>query len=993
MLFVFAGALPAQQHTQISGLIRDPSGAAVPGAMVTVVSQETGFRRVTHSGSAGRYLVASVQPGHYKITVRKEGFRTLVRYGVKLDAAQPGQLDFVMPLGSVQEVLTVTAAPAPFNTEDGSIGTLVGREQIEKIPLNGRGLLSLLELAPGTVVTPAAGGEPGQFSTSGQRPNANYFLVDGVSANTGVSGGGLPAQTTGGSLPGMTALGSFHGLVSLEALNEFRVQTSTATPEFGNLPGAHILLASRSGSNEFHGSMFYYGRRGSLDARNWFANRAEAGADPLALNDFGATIGGPLKQNRAFFFASYEGMRLREPFSWRSPSPTREARESAPDWARSSLDLFPFPNGQQLTPDLAEWNGLLERNSRFDVASLRTDVAATSWLTVFARYNQSVSANEFTSTQVNDLRIRSSSATLGANLLISPRLFLEFRGNYTTSSGRSHWRSSVQPAAPGCPVVAAKWYLFRRKATCDSLYRFSIAGVGEIVSGAEGDQFQDQWQLLGTGTLSLGSHQLRIGGDHRQYSPERRDRGSTLSIIAEDYGDILRRSNLWVATAEPRNARSFLSEFSAFVQDTWRIHPRVTATFGVRWEYPRPPQVNSLDGTPYDGNLGDGIWRRSYGNLAPRVGVAIRPLAQDRLVIRGGWGVYYDSTLSIATDLVNGGPFSLTQFLSGRNAPFSTLLSYGFADDLRLPKVWQWNVTVERGFGEHDALSVAYVGSAGERLLRREFGAVADSETLWLALATNHGSADYQGLQVQYRRPMSKKFQVLTAYSWSHSIDNSSSDSLLYRIGPGLDRRQDRGSSDFDVRHALTATVTYESGRLAGRGAVVRLLSDWGVDAIFRARTGFPVTPLNSEYSSGLSFANAFRPDLVHGQPVWISDRAAPGGRRLNPEAFATAGDGVQGSLGRNAIRGFGMQQIDFAVRREFGLGEQRKLMLRLEAFNLFNHPNFADPTRYLSSPLFGESRSTLNMMLGTGSPGSGLTPTLQTGGARSLQIVLRFRF
>jgi hypothetical protein len=165
------------------------------------------------------------------------------------------------------------------------------------------------------------------------------------------------------------------------------------------------------------------------------------------------------------------------------------------------------------------------------------------------------------------------------------------------------------------------------------------------------------------------------------------------------------------------------------------------------------------------------------------------------------------------------------------------------------------------------------------------------------------------------------------------------------------------------------------------------------VDTIFRARTGFPVNVLNSEYSTGLVFGNAFRPDRVWNQPPWIDDAAAPGGKRLNPNAFQENGEHVQGNLGRNAIRGFGMSQIDLALRREFPVGNQSALLLRLEAFNLLNHANFADPSPFLSNPLFGESPSTLNFMLGTGSPGSGLTPTLQTGGARSLQAVLRLRF
>jgi hypothetical protein len=991
-------ALTAQQHTHISGLIQDPSRAAVPGAAVSVVNEDTGFRRVTRSQSNGGYLVASLQPGLYKITVRKEGFRTLIRLGVKLDAAQPARLDFTLPLGSVHEVITVTGSLPLLNCEDASVGAVISRERIENLPLNGRGLLSLLEFAPGAVVTPATRGEAGQFTVSGQRPNANYFTVDGVSANTGVSGGGLPAQSTGGSLPGLTALGSLHGLISLEALNEFRVQTSTATPEFGKLPGAQVLLSSRSGSNEFHGSLFSYVRNGRLDANDWFSNRNGATETPLRMNDFGATLGGPLKRNRTFFFLSYEGMRLREPFAWRAPVPSSEARAAAPDWARPVLDLFPLPNGRPLGPNLAEWTGQNDRRSRFDVASLRIDHALTSRLTIFARFNGTLSSNEFTSTQVNDLDIRAGSLTFGANLRLSPTAVLDLKLNRSHASGRSHWRTTNHLADSPCFLAPVTQFLFRTDGPCDSLFRFAIAGVGQAVVGREGDQRQSQWHVLPTAVVVLGGHQIRLGVDHRRYAPERRDHSGSLSIIAENLDDLLIRSNLWVGTSPARTISSALSEFSVFSQDTWRIRPNLTATFGLRWEYSRAPELtvpddasNPLTAYGFDGQTR--IWRRSYANFAPRAGIAYRPIKQGRLVLRAGWGLFYNSALSIATDLVNGGPLSVTQYLSGKNAPFSTQLSYGFAPDLRLPAVHQWNFAVEREISGRDAVSAAYVGSSGRRLLRREFGGLEGSQTTWLALSTNHGESSYHGLQMQYRKAMTRGFQALASYSWSHSIDNSSSDSVLYRIGPGLSARQDRGSSDFDVRHALTLSLTYETAPRPGGSLGARLWGGWGVDVILRARSGFPITLLNSEYSMGLGFANAYRPDLVPGQPAWLADRSAPGGRRLNRKAFQSTTDSVQGNLGRNAIRGFGMHQIDIALRREFKLAEQKSVQLRIEAFNLLNHPNFADPARFLSTPLFGESPSMLNLMLGTGSPGSGLTPSLQTGGARSVQLALRFRF
>jgi hypothetical protein len=222
--------------------------------------------------------------------------------------------------------------------------------------------------------------------------------------------------------------------------------------------------------------------------------------------------------------------------------------------------------------------------------------------------------------------------------------------------------------------------------------------------------------------------------------------------------------------------------------------------------------------------------------------------------------------------------------------------------------------------------------------------------------------------------------QAQAAYTWSHSIDNDSSDSFLLWAAPGPG---DHAASDFDLRHSFTGTVTYEPPRLKG----------WAIDSVVRARSGFPITVLASDEYQGLTLMNAFRPNRAAAQPLWIADAGAPGGRYLNPAAFVAAPTGKQGTLGRNALDGFGMWQMDLALRREFQFRERYKLLLRLEAFNALNHANFADPVRYLNSPVFGQSVSMLNLMLGTGSPGSGLAPILQTGAPRALQGTLKFQF
>jgi hypothetical protein len=379
--------------------------------------------------------------------------------------------------------------------------------------------------------------------------------------------------------------------------------------------------------------------------------------------------------------------------------------------------------------------------------------------------------------------------------------------------------------------------------------------------------------------------------------------------------------------------------------------------------------------------------------------MAWRLSGSGRTVLRAGGGLYYDSSMSIATDVLNGGPLSIQQFASGATAPFSDTLTYGFMPNLTLPRVTQWNVALEHAFGVDDIVSLGYVGSEGHDLIRREVGGPAESLRFLTALTNDNARANYHSLQAQFRRRLAKALEAQASYTWSHSIDNDSSDSFLSWVGPGAGASNDRSSSDFDLRHAVTGSVSYSLPRAFPGKWYSRTLGGWSASGIVRARSGFPITVQQAESYNGISLINAFRPDWVWGQPLWVSDSSAPGGKRINPAAFSSPVAAVgqffpqQGTLGRNVMAGFGMWQVDAAISREFHAGDRAIVQFRLEAFNVFNEANLADPVKFLDSPLFGQSSSMLNSMLGTGSPGSGLSPILQTGGPRELQLSLRLHF
>ncbi len=980
ILAVCSLPVSAQRYAGLYGRILDYFEGGIGQAAITVVNEETGFRRAAQSEPGGSYNIGLLTPGVYKITVRKEGFRSAVRFGVKLSSSAATRADFVLPVGSVEESITVYGNAPLLEQEDASAGRRLERDEVERLPLNGRGILTLLELAPGTNVTPATRGEAGQFTASGQRPNTNYFTVDGASANAGVTAGGLPAQSTGGALPALSAFGSLDSVISLDAMEDFKITTSTAVAELGRMPGATVAVTSRSGTNGLHGSTLYRFRDAVLNGNDWFANQAGFSRLPLRLHDVTQTFGGPLKRNRTFFFLSYQHIALRQPYIWRQVVPSAEGRELAGEWALPLLKLYPAPNRGTLAGGTGEWVGRTVRPAALDTGALRLDHALTSRISLFARYNDSPSRNQFGTIVVNRLRLRSRSLTLGVNARLGGRTTIDSRINESQAEADSEWNREG-----ACSLRPLTEIFIAPPAPCGYLLRFSIGGVGQLSSGSEGRRRQRQFHLLNSLTFLRGTHKITAGVDFRRILALRRDATAGLGLIADDVESLSDTRTLWIARSAAQNASVRLRELSLWLQDTWKVSPRITIAGGLRWEYspaPLPDGVsyflNSASNTVF--SLHQRIWPAAYRNFAPRFGAAVRLTSSGNTMLRAGAGLYYDSSLSIATDVLNGGPLGTERFISSIHAPFSTELSYAFLPNLVLPKVVQWHVSLERSLGTHSAASLGYIGSEGLDLVRRELGGSGSSPTSVIALTTNNAASSYHALEFQYRRRIASGLQALAAYTWSHSIDNDSSDAFLMWAGSG---GSDRGSSDFDVRHGFTGSASYAAPWMHG----------FTLDTTFRARTGFPITILQREEYLGISVANAFRPHYLTGVPIWIRDPSAAGGRRLNPAAFLGTAATVQGSLGRNALTGFGMSQVDLAIGREFRFPEQLRLNLRVETFNLLNHANFGDPVRFLNSPLFGQSVSMLNMMLGTGSPGSGLAPALQTGGPRSVQISLRFQF
>ncbi len=1049
LLAAVSSARAQSPSATLAGTVLDENGAVVPAVEITVLSLSTAVQRHASTGGGGAFVVPLLPPGRYTLTAQRDGFATLEVRNIVLNVGDRQALRIRLRVGEVGESVTVVDA-LDSNVERSAasaVSTVVNRRFVENLPLNGRSFQSLFELAPGAVLTRTSFNEQGQFSVNGQRANANYFTVDGVSANVGVSAGTAPGQAAAGGLPALTVLGGANNLVSLDALEEFRLLTSSYAPEFGRTPGAQVAIATRAGSNELHGSAFEYFRGGGLDANDWFANSRGLARPAIRQHDFGATLGGPVRTNRAFFFASYEGMRLRQPQFALTEVPSLAARAAANPQVRTLLKAFPVPNGANLGNGFAEFAASYSDPSRFDAASARFDFVATDRLTLFARYANApsrtsqrggVSSPGQTGQSLNTINrtaLDTETLTTGATWSLGPRATADLRFNWSRVRGETE----LVLDDFGGAIVPDAALLFPPFAGPDSS-GFQVTLRGGLNTGfgtgKNVNNFQRQLNLVGNISLVRGSHELKFGFDYRRLAPVYGPLNYAQTII---FGDAQTNGVTAAATtgrafqikvtadAEPRYP--LFTNLSLYAQDSARVTQRLTVVYGLRWELnPAPTERGGNHPAVFRG-FGDGsdftfgglpvnvialaprgtpLWETTRLNFAPRAGVAYQLSPERGTTLRSGLGVFYDlGTGQAAQAFGSVFPYAREKLLSNVAFPLDPLTAeppplnldppygtvYAFAPNLGLPFTLQWSAAVEQPLGRRESLSLSYVGAAGRRLLRQTALLRPNANFNVVRLTTNSSASDYHALQAVYARRLSKGFQAHASYTWSHSIDDDSDDSSSGLVFVGsLDRAAERGPSTFDVRHSLSAAVSYDLPSPGPRARGRALLRNWSLDAIFRARTA---TPINVIQTTGVFIGDlieARRPDLVGGVPVYLEDALAPGGRRFNPAAFRTV-SGRQGTLGRNALRGFGLSQLDLAVRRQFALTERTRLQLRAEVFNVFNHPNFGDPVGDLQSRLFGLSTQTLARSLGSGGLNGGLSPLYQVGGPRSVQLALRLGF
>ncbi|HXQ70855.1 MAG TPA: TonB-dependent receptor [Pyrinomonadaceae bacterium] len=1032
---LLAAPVLAQTHrASLRGTVSDSNEAAILGATIKLKSLATGETRTTITGESGEYAISSLAPGLYQLEVEKTNFRTSSQR-IELLVNQEQRQDVTLEVSGPEPESIDSTFEANVKKDTASLGTVIENRQVTGLPLDGRNFYELSLLVPGAV--PAAQGSAGSvrgdfsFSVNGAREDANNFLLDGVYNID-------PKLNTFGVRP------------SVDAIREFEMLTSTYDASFGRNPGAQINVILNSGSNNFHGSLFEFHRNAALDARNFFAPSSEP-KPKYIRNQFGGAIGGPIVRDRTFFFADYEGTRSREGITRITNVPTAEERVGnfshsvfgvpinpftgqpfdggvIPSFLLNPIGLeiaglFPLPNRNVPFQNFVSSPMQRDDNDTFDV---RVDHRLTDRADLTFRYSfgDRDLFEPFTGPSLSlvpgfgdTVRRRSQNAMGTLTLVPTQNLVNETRVAFSRVAASVTQEASVLNSEVGLPTISPR----ERDL---GLSFITLTGFSPL--GDEGNNPQNSvtnvYQLLNNSSYVHGDHVIKFGLDFRfsqqnafrdvesrgrlQFSPFGQ-------ITFNALGDLLLGAPLVTSVARVDNPQQIRTEsYNFFINDSFRVTPRLTLVGGLRYEYNSPPVDKDDRATIYDVATRslvpvgtNGVPRSGFdpdrNNFAPRVGFAWTIGEDQATVLRGGYGVYYDqSPLAPAEALYFNAPFfdnSIFFPLPGLplslNDPFPSFFPFALPDsalaiqrDLRTGYMQHWNLNVERQIGERGVLEVAYVGSKGTKLLTARdinqpqpsalppglpFVPRPDPRFDDVDLLESRANSSYNALQTRFQQRLARGFTALASYTWSKSIDDASN--FFSSAGDpnfpqnSFDVAAERGRSNFDVRHRLSVSYSWalpfgKSRRyLDDNGWLSTVLTGWETYGIVTVQSGRPFTvallPEIDNSGTGrsiLGFGNNDRPNVV-GNPELSNSTTS---QWFNTSAFAFPAPGSFGNAGRNILNGPGFQNVNVSLMKNTALSERLNLQFRAEAFNLFNHPNFNLPDNFLGSPTFGRITS-----------------------------------
>ncbi len=964
LILCFHALLLAQvDRATLSGTISDPSGAKIDSAKVTVESAETGFRRETDSAANGGYQLPGLPVGAYTVTVAKTGFNTAKFEKVTLTVGQARTLDAQLAVGTVTTAVEVAADVTPLEQTNAEIGLVIGEQQIKNIPLNGRHWASLMALAPGAVSI----GEGNQNSIRffGRPRDDNNWTFDGVDA-TGIKD---PRQE-----------GNLRLVISTDAIAEFRVNSLPFTAEGGVGGGAQINLVSKTGTNEFHGSVYEFFRNSKLDARRPFDG---ASPPPFRLNQFGGNFGGPIVKNKTFFFANYEGLLQRLTISRADGLvPSAQFRRNAPAALQGLINAYPVGNapGANANVDRLIAETPERRNEHSGMA--RVDHRINDKHSLFFRFAMTdglISQIRNGLLETRDSFIRPTNITAQWQQVWTPKMVNEVKLGFNRSALT---RNDVGLLPEGVAIPGFT-------STQPNTFIIEKPSAYSIVDNLSWIQ---------------GRHTIKVGGEIRRIHLNVGN-GAATSVAFANLDAFQRNALNTVSVGGQLDTVGVRRTFhSIYFQDEIRFNPELTLNLGLRYEqytvsedvYGRGRVFDIVrcqgfcpNGTPWF--FGDN------DNIAPRVSLAWAPkMLGGKTVIRTGYGRYFgpgqNDDVTAAIDSVPEN-FSLTAAdqpnLSYPPTQFlGQLRSQGQAPrsvqrDRKEPESHMWTVSVQQQLPGSMVGQVAYVGNVGRNQLTRTYVNTLDPVTRRRPLSTFgqidekrfDGNTSFHGLQTSLTRSFSKGLLFQAQYMWGHALSDNAGSGEGGQIQDVACRACDRGNADYDIRHTFTANSVYQLpfARSAWYGG-------WDLSGIFTSRTGAPlsvtITRAAATVPSGQTQNQ--RANYVGGD-VYLPNRGPDGW--LNPAAFALPAAGTYGNAGRNAFRGPGIWQADLGLSKKFRITESLNLDFRTEAFNLFNRAQYGNPVSARNNSNFGRIQATAN----DGATG--------TGTSRQLQFMLRLNF
>lgn len=1054
VLTIFLTAVASAQTATISGSVTDQTGALLPGVEIMATNAGTALSRSVVTSERGEYVIPLLPAGMYQLKAELPGFKSEVRQGIELQVDQRLALSFSLQVGEVSERLLVTEAASLVNSETSSVGSVIENRRVVELPLNGREFQSLALLVPGAMPPTQGSSEAayGAFQIAGSRQNSTAVSLDGMDMQDA-----------------LVARPSFKP--SVDVIQEFKVQASTYSAEFGRAEGGHVQMTTKSGTNNFHGTLFEFLRNDKLDAKNYFDPAGEP-IPAFRRNNFGGTVGGPIAHNRTFFFAGYEGLRLKQ-------SITRTATVPLPEMVRGDFSRLstvirdPFTGkqfpGNVIPPERINRVGQniaalypapnLPGTSRnfvstpvddhtVDQFNGRIDHSFSNKDNVYGRYTLS---NEYELDpfdlyagitnlpgygRVEDQRTHN--IALVETHVFSPSLVAEFRLGYNRYYElRRQENNTDVPGQLGIPGTTKNPDEVGPPAI--RVTGFDVLGKAQLPSYRQSGTYQGNTSI----TLTRGAHTLKFGGEMVRLGGPQHNQGGKLgdySFTGQYSGNALADVLLGFPVVTSISKGDTLNEqyrnaYAGYLQDDWKFSPRLTFNLGVRYDLYTPvvsamdrqarfdpetgvieiagtasvrrdisrPDLN-IGGADYSPDLAKlaqsvtmvdtgkrNVYDLARTNFAPRIGLAYRALGSDSLVFRTGYGLFY-SQLYLNTGGLGIGrnyPFKVNQVFNANpttpnisiDNPFpvglaaSTISPSSVRKDFSTGYVHQYNFGFQYQPLHDFVLDVSYVGSKSTKLDRSRNinqalpgpGSVA-SRRPWpnfgnISYLEPAANAVFNSLQMRAERRYAKGLTLLTSYTWSKSIDDSSGWGGSGDNGNAQDHhhwvQSMRGLSNFDARHRLVFSYIYElpvgSNQPFWSGAhafVGSLVSGWAVSGITTLQSGLPFTVVLSSNVSNTGNTGNDRPNLIADPNLPRSERSV--NRWFNTAAFQMPAAGTFGNAGRDIVTAPGVNNWDFSVMKNTTLSEGVRLQLRAEIFNLPNHPQFAIPNRDASSPQFG---------------------------------------